>query len=183
MIYARTWIPGQDQELDTLFEKLRSDIYQKQEYTLWANYSEKNFQHCKALTISFDNDKPLFCSSILGKTPWHKWPDNVYRVMNRYWRVGGDHSFLKRVSEGSGIMVQNQLNWLKENTDWKLAFISRQTDNWQDFAIDSFKNYFDIDFKMDNYSYCTCETPNDDSCWQKIIYIGDSTVLETWKRR
>jgi hypothetical protein len=183
MIYAKTWIPGTDQQLDDLFEQLRSEFYQEQSYTLWPNYSKDSFKHCTALTISFDNKTPIFCSSILGRTAWHQWPENTYRIMNRYWRVGGEHTFLKKISEGSGVMVKSQLEWLKTNTDCKLAFISRQTENWQEFIINSFKNDFDIDFKMDNYSYCTCETPNDDSCWQKIIYIGEPSVLENWKRR
>lgn len=183
MIYAKTWRPGRNDELDKLFDTLRDNVYQDQTHELWQNYSKDRFKHCVALTISFDNDIPLFCSSIANKTPWHHWPDGVYRIMNRYWRVGKNHNFLKRISKGSGVMAQSQLNWLKENTDYELAFISRQTDNWQEFMINSFKNDFDIDFKMDNYIYCTCETPNDDSCWQKIIYTGNPDVLETWKRR
>jgi hypothetical protein len=53
----------------------------------------------------------------------------------------------------------------------------------QQFAIKSFREIVGIEFQSDNYSYCTCETPNDESCWQKIIYQGDSSLLETWKRR
>lgn len=183
MIHACTWVPGQNQELDSLFEQLRSDFYQAQEYNLWPNYSKDSFKHCTALTISFDDDTPLFCSSILGRTQWHQWPHGAFRIMNRYWRIGGRHTLLKKISEGSGIMVQSQLDWLKEHTNFKLAFISRPSDNWRDFIIASFKKDFDIEFKMDNYSYCTCETPNDDSCWQKIIYTGDSSLLEFWKRQ
>jgi hypothetical protein len=183
MIYAETWVPGTYSELDSLFEKLRKEFYEQQDHYLWKNYSADSFKDCTVLSIAFDDEVPIFCSSVLGRNEWHKWPEHAYRVMNRYWRINNHRPAMKRMSEGTVIMVKNQIDWLKENTDCQLAFISRQSNNWQQFAIKSFREIVGIEFQSDNYSYCTCETPNDDSCWQRIIYQGDSSLLETWKRR
>lgn len=180
MIHAKTWVPGSCQDLDDLFENLRQDIYNNQKYKLWYNYNFDHFKKCSALTISFDNEIPLFCASILERQTW---PKGVYRIMNRYWRVGGDHTILKTLSPGTGALVKSQLDWLQSQTNFQLAFISRQYDYWQKFAIREFKKNFQIEFQSDNYNYCTCDTPGDDSCWQKIIYCGDSSILEFWNRR
>jgi hypothetical protein len=180
MIYAKTWVPGTNQELDSLFEILRQDIYNKQEYTLWANYNFDHFKQCTALTISFDGNVPLFCSSILER---NSWPKGVYRILNRYWRVGNDVTILKTFSTGSGAMIQSQLDWCKSQNNFHLAFISRQYNHWQKFMIREFSKKFNIEFQSDNYNYRTCETPNDISCWQKIIYQGDSSILESWDHK
>jgi len=180
MIHAKTWIPGTNQELDNLFENLRQNIYDSQQYTLWSNYHVDHFKKCSALTISFEDNIPLFCASILERDIW---PKGVYRIMNRYWRIGGDHAVLKTLSTGTGILVQSQLEWVRSQKNFQLAFISRQYDHCQNFSIREFSKNFKINFQSDNYYYCTCETLNDDSCWQKIIYDGNSSILEFWKRR
>jgi hypothetical protein len=81
-----------------------------------------------------------------------------------------------------GLTAKSQIEWLKENTDCKLYFISRQTDNWNDWMIEHFKEY-GIEFKTDNYMYLTCPNECDDTCWQRIIYSGDTGLLEQWKRK
>jgi hypothetical protein len=63
-----------------------------------------------------------------------------------------------------------------------LYFISRQTNNWDNWMIAHFKEY-GINFKTDNYLYLTCPDECDDNCWQRIIYSGNETLLEQWKRR
>jgi len=180
MIYAETWIPGTDKYLDDLFESLRHTFYTSQNHSLWSNYNKEHFKTCDALTISFQNDQPLFCASILSRNIW---PDGVYRIMNRYWRIGENLPLIKKISEGTAAITKNQIQWLKENTNFELAFISRQYDNWQRYVIEQYKTHYQIDFKKDNYNYCTCENLSDDTCWQKIVYIGNEDVLTHWTRR
>lgn len=179
MIHAETWVPGTNTELDRLFETCRQNIFSS-DYKLAANYTKDHFYKCSALTITFEDINPIFCASILARDIW---PKGIFRIMNRYWRVGGDHTMLKTLSPGTGALVQSQLDWLAKQNNFSLAFISRQYEHWQKFAIRQFKQNFKIEFKNDNYKYRTCETAEDDSCWQKIIYCGDSSILEFWNRR
>lgn len=180
MITVETWVPGSNQMFDELFEKLREDFYKADNHILCKNYVKEHFEKCSALSIAFKNDNPIFCSSILNRSVW---PSSVYRIGNRFWRVGDEHHILQRISPGVGEMLKSQIDWLKDNSNYKLVFVSRQYDNWQEFMVQDFKKNFQIDFEYDNYKYCTCETPNDTSCWQKIIYYGDSSVLESWSRK
>jgi len=179
MIYAKTWEPGTDKSLDDLFESLREKIYLSQQHPLWSNYNKDHFKKCCALTISFEKDIPIFCASILSRKIW---PEGTYRIMNRYWRISGDHNFLKTISPGSAILTLSQLEWAKSQTNFKLAFISRQYEHWQKFIIDQF-NKHQIKFQSDNYKYLTCDNQNDITCWQKIIFQGESDILEKWTRK
>ena len=46
----------------------------------------------------------------------------------------------------------------------------------------NFRNRFELMFKTDNYKYLTCPNEYDSTCWQKIIYYGDESLLTQWKR-
>jgi hypothetical protein len=81
-----------------------------------------------------------------------------------------------------GYSAASQIEWLERNTDCQLYFISRQTDNWNDWMMDHFKEY-QINFLTDTHLYLTCPNECDDTCWQRIIYSGDESLLEQWKRK
>lgn len=177
---TETWIPGTNSELDQLFESLRQEQYNDHSHALWKNYSSDAFAECDAVSINFVNNKPFFCSGILKRDCW---PANTYRILNRLWKPAPRLQILRRISPGLGSMIHSQLAWLKANTNHKLAFISRETDNWQEFTLDNFRTHFDLDFKMDHHKYLTCSNEHDDSCWQKIIYDGNTELLNEWKRK
>jgi len=177
-----TWVPGTDAVHDELFDQLREQHYNDHSHRLWQNYSRKEFDFiCPvALTIYFDDDNiPEVCSSISERDCW---PKSAYRIHNRVWKCNNKKQFLRRVSPSMGYSAKSQIEWLKENTDCKLYFISRQTNNWDEWMIEHFKEY-DIHFKTDNYMYLTCPNECDDTCWQRIIYSGDESLLEQWKRK
>jgi hypothetical protein len=178
-MHTKTWRLGTDTELDQLFETLRRQQYNNHNHKLWKNYSYSAFAECEAVSINFVDDSPFFCSGILKKSCW---PDNTYRILNRLWKPAERASSITRLSPGLGSMLHSQLDWLKENTDYKLAFISRETNHWQQFFLDNFKKYFDLEFKMDDNKYLTCNNAKDPSCWQKIIYYGDHTILSSWEK-
>lgn len=178
-MYTKTWKFGTDQELDQLFESLREKQHQDHSHPLWRNYYPTAFYECEAVSINFVNNQPFFCSSILKRDCW---PENTYRILNRLWKPAVRPLIISRLSPGLGSMLHSQLEWLRDNTDFKLAFVSRETDRWQKFFIENFENYFNLKFKMDNYKYLTCSNPNDKSCWQKIIYYGDDNILTQWTR-
>lgn len=180
MITVETWVPGSNEKLDNLFETHREKFYTSNTHVLCKNYTKEHFKKCSALSIAFENNLPIFCSSILNRSVW---PKEVFRIGNRFWRTGNSHYLLQKLSPGVGEMMLSQLDWLNKNTNYELAFISRQYDNWQNFMIQQFKNRYQINFETDTYKYQTCETPNDDTCWQQIIYVGNSKILSSWNRK
>lgn len=175
-----TWVPGSNSEYDDLFEELRAEHYADTSHRLWKNYSKETFKEVAALTIYFDdNEQPEVCSSI---TKRNCWPKNVYRIHNRVWKCHNKKQFLRKVSPSMGYSAASQIEWLERNADCQLYFISRQTDNWNDWMIDHFKEY-QINFSTDSHLYLTCPNERDDTCWQRIIYSGDGNLLEQWKRK
>lgn len=175
-----TWAPGTNPEYDELFEKLRAEHYADTSHRLWKNYAKEAFADVAALTIYFDNEGvPEVCSSTTQRDCW---PASAYRIHNRVWKANNKKTFLRKVSPSMGYSAKSQIDWLSANTDCRLYFISRQTDNWNEWMINHFKEY-NIHFKTDNYIYLTCPNECDDTCWQRIIYSGDTSLLEQWKRR
>jgi hypothetical protein len=176
-----TWAPGTNNVLDNLFDKLREQQYQDRSHRLWKNYSSDFLKYSIALTICFDNDNnPEMCSSIASRECW---PCNSYRILNRLWKHSNKISYPRVMSESFGKSAQSQIDWLKNNTDYQMYFISRQTNNWEDWCIRNFRDGFNILFDTDTYKYLTCNNESDESCWQKIIYNGSPEILESWKRR
>jgi hypothetical protein len=177
-----TWKPGTDLEHDELFDELREQHYNDHSHRLWQNYSKKEFDFIRpvALTIHFDDTGiPEVCSSISERSCW---PNGAYRIHNRVWKCNNRKQFLRKVSPSMGLSAKSQIEWLKDNTDAELYFISRQTSNWDNWMIEHFKEY-GINFKTDNYLYLTCPNECDTNCWQQIIYSGNESLLEQWKRQ
>lgn len=178
---AETWAVGTCLELDTLFDNLRENQYQDRSHRLWKNYSKENFNNVIALTICFDkNETPEMCSSISLKSCW---PKNTYRILNRLWKASNKIAYPRSMSASFGVSAQSQIDWLQNNTDYQMHFISRQTDNWEQWCITNFQDKFGLKFKTDNYKYLTCPNECDSTCWQNIIYNGDEEILSQWKKR
>jgi len=180
-MHCETWVQGTNPELDLLFHTLRMKQFNDKSHPLWVNYDEFPFKEAIALSIAFDDaNNPEFCSSILSRSCW---PSQAYRILNRLWKITPTTGPLRELQPLGGIMLHSQIAWLKSNTDCKLIFISREGMTWQKFVIDQYQTKFNLEFKYDKHKYKTCETPNDDSCWQPIIYQGDSTLLDEWERK
>jgi hypothetical protein len=176
-----TWAPGTNSEYDALFDQLREVQYNDRSHRLWKNYDRESFQFAVALTIHFDDDDiPELCSSISNRDCW---PSEAYRILNRAWKPNNKKAFLKKISDCMGCSAKSQINWLSEHTSCKLYFISRQTNNWDKWVIENFEKQFNLVFETDSYKYLTCPNECDDTCWQTIIYRGDTTLLNTWKRK
>ena len=179
-MHCETWVPGSNTELDTLFDKLREQQYRNTEHPLWKNYSKSSFNDCTILSIAFGSSgDPEFCSSV---TQRECWPEHAYRILNRVWKINPIPGPIRKIKPSAGVMLHSQIDWLKQHTDCKLVFLSREGPTWQKFTIDQYKN-FNLEFKTDTYKYRTCATPNGQSCWQHIIYQGDDSVLENWDRK
>ncbi len=175
-----TWIPGTNARLDLTFNKLREIQYEDTGHRLYHNYNEDFMKYVVATTICFDNDEPIMCGSISHRSCW---PNNSYRILNRLWKPNVRiKKYPRFMGPSYAETTKSQIEWLKENADCCLYFISRQSRSWTDWVIKNFKDY-GINFDSSDYLYLTCPNEDDKSCWQTIIYSGDSTVLETWKRK
>jgi len=179
---AVTWIPNSDKDLDHLFNELRKIQHNNTNHPLWQNYNKEHFySECSALSISFDeHDVPIFCSSILKRACW---PNQVYRIINRLWKVSPISEPLKNSHPALGPMLYSQLDWLEKNTNCELVFISRETPNWQRWTIKQLAKNYNLHFGVDDYKYLTCSNSTDDSCWQHIIYQGNIKLLTHWQKK
>lgn len=180
-MHAVTWAPGTNIEHDRLFNNLREQQYQRKTHRLWQNYSERMIADCIACTICFGaNGEPEMCSSIAVKSCW---PNGAYRILNRLWKHSNKIPYPRVMSPSFAESARSQIEWLREHTDCKLFFISRQTDNWEQWVIENFRDVYSIHFSTDGYKYLTCSDQCDDACWQKIIFNGSKELLQQWKRR
>jgi hypothetical protein len=176
-----TWTPGTDKNLDTEFDNLRQQQYENKSHRLWKNYSKESFLDAVALTICWnDSGEVEMCSSIAQKTLW---PKGVYRILNRLWKHSNKIYYPRTMSPSFAAVAQSQIEWLEKNANCELYFISRQTENWEAWVIKNFDDIYKIKFETDNYKYLTCPCETDNSCWQKIIYSGNKSILDQWKKR
>lgn len=177
-----TWRPGSNKELDDLFDRYREIQASNQGHKLSKNYTRDFYSFSIAFTIAFsDKDEPEICSSIASRDCW---PVNAYRILNRLWKTPNyrvKHS--KFISEAMAENARSQITWLKENTDCELYFISRETSNWMKWTAYKFQHQHKIDFKIGPNKYLTCPNETHDSCWQSILYNGDSNLLKYWKSK
>jgi len=181
-MHAITWKPGENESLDRLFDDLRLKQYDLKD-RLSPNYGSHMFSQVVALTITFDiDDTPLVCSTISNKKIW---PHGVYRIYNRTWKPieKRKQSIHSGVTPEMALTGKSQINWLTENTDCKLYFFSRETSNWRKFSIMSLAKDHHLKFTDGEYEYLTCENKCDNTCWQTMIYNGDSDLLKEWPRR
>lgn len=180
-MYVENWKPGTNRRLDQEFDILRRMHYNDRHHPLWANYHEDAFKECIALTIMYNkNGYPHFCASILNRPCW---PSKAYRIINRLWKVVPHFNVLTRLSNEGGVLIAGQIKWLQENTDCELHFISREVSNWRKFSQRELRHRYDLEFKTTEHKYLTCDNTSDNSCWQYILYQGDDSVLENWRKR
>lgn len=183
-MYTKTWKPGEDQELDQIFENYREQQYSNYDDPLRLNYSKKAISQCQALSITFDHSgNPLVLSGILRRPIW---PNNTFRICNRFWKVKEERLIAVDKSTGLHIVskaIQDQTTYAKEYLNAELIFLSRQYDNWQKFVVKQVRKHTGLEFQYDNYKYLTCDNLEDSSCWQKIIYLGNDTLLNSWLRK
>jgi len=184
MIKTITWVPGTRDNLDSLFEELRQEQFSDSDHSLHENYTKDAFLECAALTITFDNDIPICCSGILHRTVW---PEQSFRILNRFWKTKKErfvslntHNKMHRISDS----IKHQLEYAEKNLGAKLIFISRHQENWQQFMLDVIENNTGYKWEADLQNlYQTCDNAQDDTCWQKIIYYGDSKLLDRWNKK
>jgi hypothetical protein len=182
-MYTKIWIPGTDIELDRLFEELRQNQHNDVTHPLYNNYSAKAFEECSALSITFDNDQPIVVGSILTRSCW---PKNAYRIVNRFWKVH-EHR-LPHLDRNHGMTVfsktvEAHVNYTKQHLNAEIIFISRQYNNWQKFVVKQIKLHTGLEFEYDSYKYLTCSNLDDCSCWQPIMYLGNTKLLNQWSRK
>lgn len=184
MIKTEIWKPRTRPKLDQLFEELRQEQYSDSSHSLHSNYTKEAFQECSALTITFDKEVPICCSGILQRNCW---PENTFRILNRLWKPKKErhvllnmHSRMLRLTDS----IKHQIEYAEKKLGSKLVFISRHQDYWQQFMLDVIKNNTGYQWNLDlENSYQTCEEAKDESCWQKIIYYGDSSLLDNWNKK
>jgi hypothetical protein len=79
--------------------------------------------------------------------------------------------------------VEAHVNYAEQQLNAEIVFISRQYNNWQAFTKKILTEKVGIEFKYNDHKYLTCGNEQDDTCWQKILYRGNETLLTDWKNK
>jgi hypothetical protein len=171
----------QDDPLIKVFDHYR-DLQENAGDKLSENYQLKNFSYKEqeVFTIGYkDNDPHIF--STIFRRPW--WPPGAYRILNRMWKVSRQEHIAKTVDLTFIEMVEKQIDWLKENKDFTVAFMSREHDSKN--TLENFAQH--LNKLSDNYQFNVFENRvwvcegSAEHCFQDILYTGDKRVLDSWK--
>jgi hypothetical protein len=174
-----TW--EKDTTLDAVYEHYRQLHYSKTDLKLRANYSQYHVSEVSAKSIYWGHDGlPKIICSILSRPCW---PPNVYRILNRLWKVNINTGGVKSIDPGFAMLVEDQMKYCK-NLGAHGVFMSRSIHgNWFKWAGDYFKKELDLDFFHPSELYLTCENEFDYNCWQQILFFGTTGCLNQWKKQ
>jgi hypothetical protein len=179
-MHTEIWRPGENSDLDSLFETLRHKQHSDTSHVLYENYNKKSFEECAALSITFYNDVPVVAGSILKRDCW---PNNVYRILNRFWKIPEHRiKFLDRKNGLDALCqtVKSHTTYALKNLNAELVFMSRQYGNWQKFTQKIIQEKTGINFEYNSNRYLTCSNCQDESCWQFILYHGSENLTQEW---
>jgi len=174
-----TWTT--DSVLDQIYNDLRKKHYLKSGHRLFKNYSEYHIREVSAKSIYWGHSgRPEIVASILQRPCW---PDETYRILNRLWKPDMHTNPVFEINEGFTKLIEDQINWCKLRGA-KGMFMSREGDsNWQQWVVSKLSNQTDIEFYIPDEKFLTCNNEEDESCWQKILYHGDTDQTLTWKNK
>ena len=174
-----TWTT--DSVLDQIYNDLRKKHYLKSGHRLFKNYSEYHIREVSAKSIYWGHSgRPEIVASILQRPCW---PDETYRILNRLWKPNMHTNPVFEINEGFTKLIEDQINWCKLRGA-KGMFMSREGDsNWQQWVVSKLSNQTDIEFYIPDEKFLTCNNEEDESCWQKILYHGDTDQTLTWKNK
>lgn len=178
MIYdsVSTWT--KDPELDAIYESLRKKHLLKN-YRLKNNYKIQHVYEVSAKSIYWDkNGQPKIVCSILSRSCW---PKGVYRILNRLWKTENEDTNIFTINYGFGMLIENQIQWCKD-VGYNGVFMSREgSGNWQKWSCNILNKMLNLNFEAPNKKYLTCDNEQNKSCWQRILYLGDSQSLKEWR--
>jgi hypothetical protein len=174
-----TWT--NDPMLDSIYEELRKKHYEKTSQRLFKNYSSTHLKEVSAKSIYWGHSgEPEIVCSILARPVW---PDNTYRILNRLWKTEINTGPVLGIQKAFGLLIQDQINWC-ELRGAKGMFMSRDVNGaWQNWASRHFTKMTGITFVTPSDKFLTCSNEEDASCWQKIIYCGDTELLVDWNKK
>lgn len=176
---AVTWTDNP--ELDQLYEQLRDQHHKRVNLRLHENYSPEHVKEVSAKTIYFGpTGEPEIVCSILQRPCW---PTNTYRILNRLWKPNIFTYPVFGISEGFVKIIQSQVAWCS-GRGAKAFFMSREGDNnWQRWTGDKLSKLTGINFLQPEKKFLTCGNDQDESCWQHILFYGETAVFSDWKNR
>lgn len=146
---------------------------------LSSNYSKENFVFAEqeSFSIGYKDQTPYLFSTIFRRD-W--WPAGAYRIMNRTWKTERQDNVSKKIDPMFLEMMESQVEWLRNNRDFKLAIITREHDARNTLLqvkseLNTRGNNFDL---FENRVWVCNGAP--EHCFQDILYTGDSSILTAW---
>lgn len=154
-------------------QELRDDYFS-------TNYTLDNFkfEDQTAFSIGYKNNKPYLFSTIFRR-PW--WPLGVYRILNRTWKISRQDNLSKAIDPIFLDMVDSQLAWLRDNSNFEVAIISREHNSRNTLInVRDLLNIRGHKFSLHDSRIWVCKGPSD-NCFQDILYTGKGEIVSTWK--
>ena len=177
MLTSYTSKPENFKYLDQYISILDNIVEKKTDY-LWKNYVDFKFEEQTALTVGLEGDKVKVISSIVNKDIW---PKGVYRLMNRYYVDEDYRDNNTRTHKGKGynighIILNDQLQYLKDNLDYSFYFISRQKNRkFLSYWTDKFNKEYNQNLTVSNDRYWICNSTRFNCC-QVLVYENDNKI-------
>jgi len=154
------------------YEEVLKEVVSKKKDHLWKNWINFNFEEQSALTVGLEGNKVKVISSIINKDIW---PQGVYRLMNRYYVVDDYRDNNTRTHKGKGynighIILNDQLQYLKNNLDYNFYFVSRQKNRkFLDYWINKFNEEYNQNLSVSDKRYWICDGTRFNCC-QVLVY-------------
>tara|TARA_B100000035_G_C20826777_1_gene476810 strand:+ start:139 stop:687 length:549 start_codon:yes stop_codon:yes gene_type:complete len=154
------------------YKSILNNIVEKKSDYLWKNYADFKFEDQTALTVGLEDDKVKVISSIINKDIW---PKGVYRLMSRYYVVDDYRDNNTRTHKGKGynighIILNNQLQYLKNNLDYNFYFVSRQKNKkFLSYWTDKFNREYNQNLSVSDKRYWICNSTRFNCC-QVLVY-------------
>lgn len=146
-------------------------------HTLVENYTADNFvlAEQEQLTIYFEDGVPKMFSTIYRR-PW--WLPGCYRVLNRVWKIPRTTEFNKKIYEGTYLSTISQIEWCKQQPNFRAALMTRQGNNRILRAMEQELTARGYPFNNDHMLWiCKGERA---VCQQYAAIYGDISIIEDW---
>jgi hypothetical protein len=177
MLISYTNKPENFKYLEEYKNILNSIVDKKTDY-LWKNYVDFKFEEQTALTVGLEDNKVKVISSIINRDIW---PKGVYRLMNRYFVEEDYRDTNTRTHKAKGynighIVLNDQLQYLKNNLDYNFYFISRQKNRkFLSYWTNKFNKEYDQNLTVSNDRYWICNSTRFNCC-QVLVYENDNEI-------
>ena len=156
-------------DIDFLFE----EIYKLKKDALWENYQSYDYDSNLYTSVQYNEHGRLDLVSGIHTRDFY--PSDTYRVFNRLARnpkarLGGAKT--NNGSQPSHVMLEQQIETVKNQLDGKFYFFSRQhkNDRWMNFYLEEFNSIYNNELVISKDRFWITSSDDPAKGAQLLIY-------------